>query len=71
MDLVNAMVGLQASGTMSRVQMAVAKKVMESQEMQGAAALELLQAASAQVDQAGQAAVAAATGLGREIDVYA
>ena len=45
--------------------------LIRSSAEQGAAALELLQAASAQVDQAGQAAVAAATGLGREIDVYA
>jgi hypothetical protein len=71
MDLVSAMVGMQAGSTLSRVQMAVAKKIMDNQELQGAAAIQLLEAATAQVEASAQSAVAAASGLGRQVDVYA
>jgi hypothetical protein len=71
MDLVSAMVGMQAGSTLSQVQMAVARKIMDNQEMQGAAALKLLEAAATQVDASAQTAVAAASGLGRQVDVYA
>ena len=71
MDLVSAMVGMQAGSTLSQVQMAVARKIMDNQELQGAAALKLLEAATAQVDASAQASFAAATGLGRQVDIYA
>ena len=71
MDLVSAMVGMQAGSTLSQVQMAVARKIMDNQELQGAAALKLLEAATAQVDASAQASVAAASGLGQQVDIYA
>jgi Putative motility protein len=70
-QLVNAAVGMKQAETMSRIQVAVAKKVMDVDKMNGAAALKLLDAASQGVAQKGDALVAAATGLGGEIDTYA
>jgi hypothetical protein len=70
MDLVNAMSGLQQAKVMGEVQVAVAKKVMDSQRMEGAAAIKLLQAASNGVNKAGDQLVAAATGLGGSLDTY-
>jgi hypothetical protein len=70
MDLVNAVSGMQQAKVMGQVQIAVAKKVMDMQRMQGDAALELLEAASNTADKAGDSLVAAATGLGASLDVY-
>jgi hypothetical protein len=70
MDLVNAVSGLQQSKVMGEVQIAVAKKVLDSQRMEGAAALKLLQAAADGASKSGDALVAAATGLGGSLDVY-
>ena len=70
MDLANSLSNLSQANTMSKVQFAVAKKVMDNQRMQGAAALELLDAASAGASKAGDELVAAATGLGSQIDTY-
>ena len=70
MDLANSLSNLSQASTMSKVQIAVAKKVMDNQKMQGQAALELLNAASQNVGEAGDALVAAATGLGSKIDTY-
>lgn len=70
MDLVNSLSNLSQASTMSKVQIAVARKVMDNQKMQGAAVLELLDAASEGAGQAGDALVAAATGLGSQIDMY-
>jgi hypothetical protein len=70
MDLVNAVSGLQQAKVMGEVQIAVAKKVMDSQRMDGAAAIKLLQAASNGVNKAGDQLVAAATGLGGSLDTY-
>lgn len=70
MDLVNAFTGLQQSKVMGQVQIAVAKKVLDSQRMEGAAAIKLLQAAADGVNKSGDALVAASTGLGGELDVY-
>ena len=56
---------------MSRVQIAVARKVMENQRMNGAAALKLLDAAANGFAAKGDALVAAATGLGGSLDTYA
>jgi hypothetical protein len=71
MDLTNAIVGMKQAATMSKIQTAVAKKVMENEQMQGAAAIKLLNAASAGASKAGDELVAAATGLGGAIDTYA
>lgn len=69
--LVNMAVGMKQAETVSRVQMAVAKKVMDADKMNGAAAIKLLNAATNASSQAGDALVASATGLGGEIDTYA
>jgi hypothetical protein len=71
MDLVNAAVGLQQARLASQVNVAVAKKVMDTQRMEGAAAIQLVQSASKGVGQAGDQLVAAATGLGGALDTYA
>jgi hypothetical protein len=71
MDLVNAVSGLQQARVMSQVQIAVAAKIMDSQRMQGNAAMQLLKAAAGGVNKAGDELVAAATGLGGDLDVYA
>ena len=71
MAMVDAAVGMKQAETMSRVQMAVAKKIMQVDRANGAAVLQLLKAASSGVVQAGDALVASATGLGGEIDTYA
>jgi hypothetical protein len=71
MDLVSGITGFQQAGLMAKIQFAVARKMLDMQQMQGSAALKLVNAASANVNQAGDALVAAATGLGGEIDTYA
>jgi len=70
MDLVNAAVGLKQAQIASQVQFAVAKKLLDNQKFQGTAALKLLEAASNSASKAGDEMVAAATGLGGELDVY-
>ena len=55
----------------SQVQYAVAAKTMDMNRMQGAAAIQLIEAAAAGASQAGDAMVAAATGLGGSLDVFA
>ena len=52
------------------VQTRVARKVLDMQEFQGAAVVRLIDAAAGVTAQAGDALVAAAIGLGREIDTY-
>jgi hypothetical protein len=71
MDLVSAVSGLQQAKVLAQVQYAVAGKVLDMQKLQGDAAIKLIQAASAGADQAGDALVAAATGLGGSLDVQA
>jgi hypothetical protein len=70
MDLVNALSGIQQSKVMGQVQIAVAKKALDAQRMEGATAIKLLQAAAKTGEQSGDALVAAATGLGGSLDVY-
>ena len=70
MDLVTAFTGMQQAKLASQVQYAVAAKSMDVQRMQGAAAIQLLQSASGGASKAGDAMVAAATGLGGAIDTY-
>ncbi len=64
MDLTSALSGLQQAKVMGQVQIAVARKIMDSQRQQGNAALELLNAATNHQAKAGDAPTAAATGLG-------
>lgn len=71
MDLVNAAVNLKSADTMSRVQYAVARKLLDTQKLQGAAAVQLIEAAGEISSKAGDALVAAATGLGGQLDILA
>jgi hypothetical protein len=70
MDLVNAACGLQQAKTLGQFQIAVAKKILDVQGANGAAAVQLIEAASKGVSQAGDQLAAAATGLGTNLDVY-
>jgi hypothetical protein len=70
MDLIGATIGLQRAQMNSRVQFAVARKILDNQQMQGNAAIKLIQAAGSGVAQAGDELVAAATGLGGELDIF-
>jgi hypothetical protein len=71
MDLVNAITGLQQAKVISQVQYAVAGKILDAQRFDGNAAIKLIQAASNGANKAGDELVAAATGLGGELDVTA
>lgn len=71
MDLVNAAIGFKQAQTVAQVQTAVARKLLDSQKQQGAAVVQLIQAAGEIQVQAGDEFVAAATGLGSQVDVYA
>lgn len=68
MGLINGVTNLSVARTMGEVQIAVARKILDTQKDQGAAALQLLEAASGAVNQAGDQLVAAATGLGGLLD---
>lgn len=56
---------------MSAVQISVARKILDMQQLQGDAAVKLIQAAGQTAGNAGDALVAAATGLGGQVDTYA
>lgn len=71
MDLVAAITGLDQARAMSSVQVAVAAKLLDVDRSQGNAAVKLIQSADQQVTSAGDALVAAATGLGAAVDIYA
>jgi len=68
MDLTAAISNLQQAKVIGQVQMAVAKKVLDSQRAQGDAAVKLIEAASRGAGQAGDALAAKATGLGGLLD---
>lgn len=68
--LVSAAVGMQQAKIASQVQFAVARKMLDQQKFEGAAVVKLIQAATAGPAKAGDAMVAAATGLGGSIDTY-
>jgi hypothetical protein len=70
MDLTTAAVNFQQGKTLAAMQIAVARKVMDMQELQGAAVIKLINAAAKTAATAGDSLVAAATGLGGEIDTY-
>lgn len=69
--IVSGMINFQQAAQMSSVQYAVARKMLDSQEMQGAAMIKLINAAANGPAKAGDSLVAAATGLGGELDVTA
>ena len=70
MDLVSGIVNFKQAQLASKVQYAVAGKILDQQEQNGAAVLKLLDAASMNSSKAGDSLVAAATGLGGAIDTY-
>lgn len=70
MDLTAAGVSsYQQAQTMGQVQVSVAKKALDVQRMEGAAAIQLIQAASRGGSGPGDPLTAAASGLGGQIDV--
>jgi hypothetical protein len=71
MDLTAALTNFQQANVMAGVQTRIARKVLDMQKFQGAAAVKLIEAASKTASGAGDALVAASTGLGGEIDTYA
>ena len=71
MDLVSGIVNLKQAQGMGQVQMRVAKKVMDAGKMQGAAMVQMIEAAGEMAAKAGDELVAAATGLGGSLDTYA
>jgi hypothetical protein len=70
-DLTTGIVNFQQASLASQVHYAVARKMLDSQQTQGAAMVKLIGAAGKGVAQAGVQLVAAATGLGAEVDTYA
>ena len=70
MDLTTAITDFQQARTVSNVQMRVSRKLLESQELQGACVMRLIEVAARVATQAGGQLVAAATGLGRHVDAY-
>jgi len=71
MDLVSTFTGMQQAKLASQVQYAVAGKILDQQRSDGAAAVQLIEAATAGGNRAGDQLVAAATGLGGTLDVRA
>lgn len=71
MDLTSAIVNLQQAQTLGSIQYAVARKILDNEQEQGNAAVQLIQAASNNASSAGDALVAAATGRGGNLDVSA
>jgi hypothetical protein len=71
MDLTSSIVGMKQAQVMGEVQMRVARKMLDMQEMQGASAVALIDAAGKVASAAGDQLVAAATGLGGQLDTYA
>ena len=69
--LVSGVLSLNQAAATSKIQYAVAKKLLDSQRADGAAVLRLLDAAANGPARAGDALVAAATGLGGHVDVAA
>ncbi|MGF1635328.1 MAG: hypothetical protein ACFCVE_15885 [Phycisphaerae bacterium] len=69
--MTSAIASLSYGQTMAQVQTAVARKMLDSERQQGAAAIQLLQSATQTQVKAGDSLVAAAVGLGGQVDVYA
>ena len=71
MDLVSAAVNLSTALALSKVQYAVAAKVLDTADQQGQAAVELIEAAAEMMDQATADMLEAAEQLGASLDVMA
>jgi hypothetical protein len=71
MDLVSSVVNLKQAEVASRVQFAVAAKVLDSQKQVGASVVNLINAAAQGPARAGDQLTAAALGLGGSLDTYA
>jgi len=71
MDLINSAVGFKQAETASNIQIAVARKILQSQRQEGDAVIKLINAANQGVFQKGDELVAAATGLGGQVDTTA
>jgi hypothetical protein len=71
MDLVGACSSCQQAGVMAQVQLAVAKKIMNTQKTEGQAMVGLIEAATKGVSDAGDQLAAASIGLGGLVDVKA
>ena len=63
MDLVNAISSLQTSSILGQVQLRVARKILDNQQLEGSTAVKLIEAASAGVNRAGDALTASVGGL--------
>jgi hypothetical protein len=70
MDLTTAAVNFQQDKTLASVQVAVARKLLDMQKLQGSAAVKLIEAAANTGAKGGDELVAAATGLGGALDTY-
>ena len=70
MDFTSGIVALKQAELTGRVQYAVAKKILDQQELQGAAAIKLIESAAKVGAGAGDELVAVATGLGGTLDTY-
>lgn len=71
MDLVASAIGMKQAATMAKVQYAVAGKILDQQRSDGAAAVQLINAANLGANRAGDAMAVAASGLGGALDVRA
>lgn len=70
MDLISGIVNLKQAEVTGAIQYRVARKLLDMQKFQGAAAVKLIEAAGRGATRAGDELVAAATGLGGSIDTY-
>lgn len=70
-SLISSVVGLKQAELASKIQFAVARKILDNGRQQGNAAVQLIQAATQGVAKAGDELVSAATGLGGAVDAYA
>jgi hypothetical protein len=69
LTLVNTASAIKQAKTSQAIQTSVARKVLDSEQQQGQAALQLIAAASGKAGP-GDALAAQATGLGGQVDVY-
>jgi len=71
MDLISAITNFDQATSLSTFQIQVAAKILDIDKSQGNSAVQLIAAATQGFNQAGDALVAAATGLGGQVDVHA
>jgi hypothetical protein len=70
MELTGAIVNMKQAELGSKIQFAVARKILDQQQAQGAAAVKLIESAAKIGAQAGDQLLAAALGLGGAVDTY-